>query len=171
MSERPDTPQLSATADQIREEDERYRIEHPALGECGRLITAGETRPTKGSTVPYHRAAFFVGLARVAGGPVSDRVPYNRVGLGSRLVEFRPDGSIGRGQADCERWWWVWEEGGCHRLAIYGLYGLPQEFSPNTGGCRTDLTLEAVETGPGRFTGRWVRHEECLVSLERVSGD
>ena len=36
MSERPDTPQLSATADQIMEEDERYRIEHPALGECER---------------------------------------------------------------------------------------------------------------------------------------
>jgi hypothetical protein len=51
------------------------------------------------------------------------------------------------------------------------VYGLPQAYSPDTGGCRTDLTLEAVESGDGRFTGRWVRHEECLVSLERVRGD
>ena len=80
---------------------------------------------------------------------------YSRVGLDSRPLEFRPDGTIGAGTAGCERYWRVWQEYGRPVLGVFGIAG---------GERRMTLTLRAGREG-AEWRGRWLRFERSEVLL------
>ena len=87
---------------------------------------------------------------------------YLRAGLGSRLLTFRPDGTIGHGAAKCERWWdlrLVKPVGRGDRkvqLEVFGQQGLTFRARPARGGGwrgawvgfeRTEVTLRPIRLG------------------------
>lgn len=86
---------------------------------------------------------------------------YDRVGLGLREIEFRPDGTIGKGSAGCERFWRVWHEYGRPMLGVFGNAG---------GEARVTMTFRAWPDGDG-WHGRWLRFERCEVHLTRIYRD
>lgn len=77
------------------------------------------------------------------------RVWYDRVGYDSRALELRPDGSIGDGAADCERYWSLHHANGTLVLSILGN---------DSSTCH--LTRE------GRvWKGAWLRHERMPIEV------
>jgi hypothetical protein len=81
---------------------------------------------------------------------------YERIGLDARILEFRPDGTIGQGSADCEQYWRVWRQDGD---LVLGLFGVPLDD------IRVTKTLEARRDGDGSWRGRWLRAEQCPIVL------
>jgi hypothetical protein len=84
---------------------------------------------------------------------------YERAGLGSRVLEFLPDGFIGTGTGGCERWWDLRlvkaAPGGTRvvQLEVFGEQG---------------LTFRARPVPGGGWSGAWVDFEKCAVTLHPV---
>jgi hypothetical protein len=82
-----------------------------------------------------------------------------RAGLGSRHLEFRPDGTIGHGAAGCERWWDLrlvkTIPGGTRavQLEVFGEKGLTFRARPARG---------------GGWRGAWVAYERTEVTLRPI---
>jgi hypothetical protein len=81
---------------------------------------------------------------------------YERIGLDVRILEFRPDGTIGQGSANCEQYWRVWRQDGD---LVLGLFGMPLDDT------RVAKTLEARRDGDGAWRGHWLRAAQCPIVL------
>lgn len=79
---------------------------------------------------------------------------YERVGLGTRQLEFLPDGTIGRGAARCERWWNLEK----------GVDGEHATVSLLVAGER-GVTFRTQQNGDGAWAGAWADFEKAAVRL------
>ena len=81
----------------------------------------------------------------------------------TREMELREDGTVGRGSADCERYWRVWLAGGVPTLGVFGCSGGEDTITE---------TFHAVRDGDV-WRGRWNRFEQDACRLrpgEGISG-
>ncbi|MEO6784629.1 MAG: hypothetical protein ABI318_00745 [Chthoniobacteraceae bacterium] len=85
---------------------------------------------------------------------------YVRLGHGTRPLEFCPDGSIGLGAEDCERWWdlrLVKTAPGSARTVQLEVFG------------QQGLTFRARRaSAAGQWRGAWVAFERCKVTLRPI---
>jgi len=80
---------------------------------------------------------------------------YRRVGFDERTLWLAPDGMVGEGARDCERFWDLREVEGQFCLGLYSYEKLT-----------CDLRLER----DGVWRGRWVDHEKMPIELEPKGG-
>lgn len=80
------------------------------------------------------------------------RVVYERVGHDSRVLELLPDGSIGEGAEDCERYWSLHRENGSLVLCILG------DEAPTCFLTRQE----------GVWKGAWLRYERMPVNVTQL---
>jgi hypothetical protein len=152
----------------------RFVAELRARWQPGLPLWVRKWEPAKAAQ-PLHAVA-----ARLCRAPLD----YVRAGLGSRLLEFRPDGTIGTGAAGCERWWdlrLVKVPGGTRRSARVGggeALATGPEAPPEACAERhappvvqlevfgqQGLTFRARPVRGGGWRGAWVAYERTEVNL------
>ena len=109
---------------------------------------------------------------------------YARAGLGTRTLDFRPDGTIGTGTAGCERWWDLrLVKGGTRRSArVGGGKNGPGTVEPPEARAErrapptvqlevfgeNGLTFRAHPIRGGSWKGAWVAFERCKMTLRPI---
>lgn len=84
---------------------------------------------------------------------------YERVGLGSRILELKSNGEVGEGKAKCERRWSVRIIDDTPTIVVIGAAHKDSEIA----------MFFAKDSGDGkRFDGRWTAFEKCPVILQRL---
>ena len=84
---------------------------------------------------------------------------YERVNLGSRVLELLDDGEVGEGKAKCERRWSVRIIDNVLTIIVIGAAHKDSEIA----------MFLAKDSGDGKsFNGRWTAFEQCQVILERL---
>jgi FkbM family methyltransferase len=89
---------------------------------------------------------------------IARRYKYVRVGLGERILELLPDGSIGDGRANCEKRWTLRLLNGLPTIVILGNSHKNSEVG------MMFLTLDE----DGVWRGRWEFHERSPVELHPI---
>lgn len=84
---------------------------------------------------------------------------YERVNLGSRVLELLDDGTIGEGKAKCERRWSVRIIDNVPTIVVIGAAHKDSEIA----------MFFAKDAGNGQlFLGKWTAFEKCDISLKRL---
>lgn len=127
----------------LREGDGGWRGHWTQFERMPIVLSPADRSPAQDEGETVAGAAARVGQARV--------FEYRRIGHDHRLLELRPDGTIGQGAARLERAWTIVAEApGRPALHLYGDEGL----------------ICSLEPGPdGSWSGRWTQFEKMPVVL------